>query len=204
MRLKTLLIAGGSASGKSWFTRRLTRSLPDATILSQDSFYHDRPSGSAADRHEFDFDQPYAIDWDAMKKAIASLKEGRSTDIPLYDFSVSARSGSETIDPKGKILIIDGTLVLSQPDLVALADHSVYVRCPQVLRQARRERRDVEERGREIEFVRAQLTNQVFPAHEAHVKPSAKQADLILDAEDILADPDQAVRRVLDLLEPTG
>jgi uridine kinase len=73
-----------------------------------------------------------------------------------------------------------------------------------VLRRARRERRDVEERGRELEFVRKQLDEQVFPAHDEHVRPSAQHADLILDAQDILAHPDIAVKQVLELLQRTG
>lgn len=204
MALKTLLIAGGSASGKSWLAERVARLRPNATHLSQDSFYHDRPSGSAADRHDFDFDQPYAIDWAEMRAALEQLKAGQPTDIPLYDFSVSLRAGSERIAPNGDVLIVDGTLVLSRSKLVEMADACVFVRASEALRRQRREKRDVEERGREIEFVRHQLETQVFPAHDEHVEPSAAHADLVLDAPDIIAKPDQAVRRVLELLDRTG
>jgi uridine kinase len=204
MSLKTLLIAGGSASGKTWLTQRLASEMPDVTLICQDAFYHDRPSGSAEDRHEFDFDQPYAIDWAEMASAVKALRAGQAANIPIYDFSVSLRAGSETLEPTGQTLIVDGTLVMSQPDMVALADACVYVRCPEVLRRARRERRDVEERGRELEFVRKQLDEQVFPAHDEHVRPSAQHADLILDAQDILAHPDIAVKQVLELLQRTG
>lgn len=204
MVLKTLMIAGGSASGKTWLTERLATEMPGVTLVCQDAFYHDRPTGSAADRHEFDFDQPYAIDWAEMATAVTALQTGQAADIPIYDFSVSLRAGSERLEPKGDTLIVDGTLVMSQPDMVALADFCVYVRCPEVLRRARREQRDVKDRGREIEFVRKQLDEQVFPAHEQHVRPSAQYADLILDAQDILAHPDVAVKQVLELLGRTG
>lgn len=172
--------------------------------MSQDAFYHDRPSGSAADRHDFDFDQPYAIDWDEMKAALESLCQGEVTDIPVYDFNVSLRAGSEPLVPEGDVLIVDGTLILSQPKIAALGDVSVFVRAPETLRRARREHRDVEERGRTITFVRQQLAEQVFPAHDQHVEPSAVHADLILDAEDIMRDPEGTVRQVLELLEQTG
>jgi uridine kinase len=202
--MKTLLIAGGSASGKTWLAERIKETLPEATLISQDAFYHDRPSGSAADRHAFDFDQPYAIDWDEMARAIETLRSGQDADIPIYDFSVSLRAGSETVSPKGDILIIDGTLVLTQPPIVALGDACLYVSCPEALRRSRRERRDVEDRGRDIEFVRQQLRDQVFPAHEAHVRPSADHADMVISAMDIVADPDSAVTQVLELLEKSG
>jgi uridine kinase len=202
--MKTLLISGGSASGKTWLARRIGETLSDVTLLSQDAFYHDRPSGSGQDRHEFDFDQPYAIDWAEMARCVRALQQGRTADVPVYDFSVSARRGSQPLTPVGDTLIVDGTLALGQPEIAELADARLYVRCPEVLRRARRERRDVEERGREIEFVRKQLAEQVFPAHEQHVRPSADHADMVLAAQDILADPDAAVNRVLALLENTG
>ena len=201
MSLKTLLIAGGSASGKTWLADRIRGSLPAATLVSQDAFYHDRPSGSAEDRHAFDFDQPYAIDWEEMARAVAHLKSGQPANIPVYDFSVSLRTGSEPLAPQGDTLIMDGTLAMSQPIIRDLAHASVYVRCPEVLRRARRERRDVEDRGRHIDYVRKQLAEQVFPAHEQHVRPSAEHADLVLDAQDILADADGAVQQVLELLD---
>ena len=199
--MKTLLIAGGSASGKSWLTHRVKAALGKATLISQDAFYHDRPSGSADDRHHFAFDQPYAIDWEEMARSLAVLQSGETAKIPVYDFSVSLRNGYEDLTPQGDILIVDGTLVLSQPTIVKMADAALYVRCPEVLRRSRRERRDVEERGRHIDFVRQQLAQQVFPAHNEHVLPSAQHADLVLDAPDIVTDPDQAVTQVLDLLD---
>lgn len=202
--MKTLLIAGGSASGKSWLTHRVKTALGRATLISQDAFYHDRPSGSAEDRHKFDFDQPYAIDWDEMARALAVLQSGETAKIPVYDFSVSLRDGYEELTPEGDILIVDGTLVLSQPSIVTMADAALYVRCPEALRRARRERRDVEERGRHIDFVRKQLAEQVFPAHNDHVLPSAVHADLVLDAPDIVSDPEEAVSRVLELLDKSG
>lgn len=204
MSLKTLLIAGGSASGKSWLADRISTTLPAVTTVCQDAFYHDRPSGSADDRHEFDFDQPYAIDWAEMETAVTALQTGQAADIPIYDFSVSLRAGSERLEPTGDTLIVDGTLVLSQPNMVALADACVYVRCPEELRRARREQRDVMDRGREIEFVRKQLDEQVFPAHDQHVRPSAQHADLVLEAMDIVAHPDAAVKQVLELIARKG
>ncbi|MEM9600611.1 MAG: uridine kinase [Pseudomonadota bacterium] len=202
--MKTLFICGGSASGKTYLARMIQRQIGTATLLSQDAFYCDRPSGSAADRHEFDFDQPGAIDWPAMKVAIGELCDGQTTDIPIYDFNVSLRAGSQPLAADGDVLIVDGTLILSQPDLAAMSDVSVFVRAPEDLRRARREYRDVEERGRTITFVRQQLAEQVFPAHEEHVEPSARHVDLILEAEDIMRDPEGSVRQVLALLGKTG
>lgn len=198
--MKTLFIAGGSASGKTWLAERLAAELSPCTIISQDFFYHDRPSGSAEDRHAFDFDKPEAIHWDEMCDALRSLKTGQPTDVPVYDFTVSLRDGYRTIVPDGNVLIVDGTLALHVSQVRDLSDVSVFVRAPEALRQERREERDVKHRGRKLEDVRHRLRTQVFPAHNEYVAPSRQHADLILEAEDVLQNPDNAIQRVLALL----
>ena len=203
--MKTLFIAGGSASGKSTLARlvrdRIERDGGTATLLIQDSFYRDRPDGSGADdRHHFDFDQPGAIHWAEMSEALAALKAGRAADVPVYDFAVSRRAGMHSLEPVGELLIVDGILVLHEPSVRTHADASVFVRADQDLRRMRRERRDVAERGRDLHDIRRQLRDQVFPAHDRYVEPSAAHADLVLDAEDIMHDPTAAVSAVLGLV----
>ncbi len=203
--MKTLFIAGGSASGKSTLARlvrdRIERDGGTATLLIQDSFYRDRPEGSGAgDRHHFDFDQPGSIHWSEMYAALTELKAGRVADVPVYDFAVSRRAGKHKLEPIGELLIVDGILVMHEPSVRALADASVFVRADQDLRQKRRERRDVAERGRDIDDIRRQLRDQVFPAHDRYVEPSAAHADLVLDAVDIMDDPTAAVSAVLGLV----
>ena len=206
--MKTLFIAGGSASGKSTLARlvrdRIERDGGTATLLIQDSFYRDRPDGSGADdRHHFDFDQPGSIHWSEMCEALRALKAGRNADVPVYDFAVSRRAGMHQLEPVGELLIVDGILVLHEPSVRALADASVFVRADQELRQMRRERRDVSERGRELDDIRRQLRDQVFPAHDQYVEPSATHADLVLEAMDIMDDPTAAVSTVLGLVMKT-
>ena len=202
--MRTLFIAGGSASGKSTLARlvrdRIERDGGTATLLIQDSFYRDRPDGSGAqDRHHFDFDQPDSIHWAEMAAALRTLKTGRAAEVPVYDFAVSRRAGMHRLEPVGELLIVDGILILHEPSLRALADASVFVRADEGLRQLRRERRDVAERGRDIDDIRRQLRDQVFPAHDRYVEPSAAHADLVLDAMDIMDDPTAAVSAVLAL-----
>ena len=202
--MRTLFIAGGSASGKSVLAGLVVAALSHrgraATVLRQDSFYCDRPdSVDGSDRHHFDFDRPEAIDWAGMAGVIEDLRAGRAADVPLYDFTVSKRTGTEALVPRGDVLVVDGTLVLHAPDLRPLADASVYVRAPQPLRRARRLARDVEVRGRDPEDIQRQLDDQVFPAHDRFVRPSAVHADLVLEAEAIMAREAECVARVLSL-----
>lgn len=203
--MKTLFIAGGSASGKSVLAGLVADALAKrgraATVLRQDSFYADRPeSVDGSDRHHFDFDVPAAIDWAAMAEVIETLRGGQAAAVPLYDFTVSKRVGTEPLTPVGDILLVDGTLVLHAPELRLLRDHAVYVRAPQPLRRARRMRRDVDARGRDPDDITRQLDTQVFPAHDRFVRPSAAHADLVLDADAIMTREAECVGRVLALV----
>ena len=203
--MQTVFISGGSASGKSWFAKRLMSALGEqgrkATLLCQDCFYCDRPdSVDGSDRHHFDFDRPEAIDWTGMAEAIQSLKDGKDTPVPVYDFSLSKRSGMETLRPEGRVLIVDGTLVLHASKLRGLADAAIYIRAPEALRQDRRLARDTVERGRDPEDILRQLSTQVFPAHDEFVRPSANYADRIFEAETLLVAPDAAIEDALTLI----
>ena len=202
--MKTLFIAGGSASGKSVLAGLVIDALSArgraATVLRQDSFYCDRPdSVDGSDRHHFDFDQPAAIDWASMAAVLERLRAGHAAQVPLYDFTVSKRVGAEELAPRGDVLVVDGTLVLHARELRALVDASVYVRAPETLRRRRRMARDVEVRGRDPHDITRQLDSQVFPAHDRYVRPSADHANLILDAGDIMAREAECVAAVLAL-----
>ena len=195
--MRTLFIAGGSASGKTWLADRIAARLP-ATRLSQDRFYRDRPdSADGSDRHAFDFDRPEAIDWAGMRDALRTLAAGRDAVVPVYDMTTSKRAGRERKRATGEVLVVDGTLVLHAPELAGLWDAAVFVRADEALRRARRTRRDVEERGRLPADIARQLDGQVFPAHDRFVEPSAAAADLVLEADRLLADPEPEIARVL-------
>lgn len=198
--MKTVFIAGGSASGKTWLAERVAARCNGCTLISQDFFYHDRPSGHADDRHAFDFDRPEAIHWDEMRDALSALQQGQITQIPIYDFTVSLRDGYRRVVPEGDVLLVDGTMILHAPQLRGVADARVYVRCPEALRQQRREERDVKYRGRKLEDVRQRLRTQVFPAHDEFVAPSQEAADLILDAEFVMKNPEAGLERILALI----
>ena len=200
MSLSTLFIAGGSASGKTWLADALAERVA-CTRLSQDRFYHDRPeSADGSDRHAFDFDRPEAIDWSGMEAALRDLRSGRATRVPVYDMGTSKRAGSETLQPHGRLLVVDGTLILHAAAMRGLWDHSVFVDAPETLRRERRLRRDVELRQREPADIVRQLETQVFPAHDGFVQPSAARADLVLDAPSLITAPDVGIADVLGLL----
>lgn len=196
--MKILLIAGGSASGKTTLARRLAEAVPGSAILSQDSFYICQSRRVRDARGHLDFDTPDALDFASMAVALTMLKQGQNATIPVYDFATHSRTGEEVLSAGMQTLIVEGTLVMSQPPIRALAYRSYFVSAREELRRARREARDVAERGRTLEDVRRQLREQVFPAHNAHVEPCAGHASRVLCADTLARDLDRVVGELVD------
>lgn len=99
----------------------------------------------------------------------------------MYDFTVHARSTTETVELKpNNIVIIEGLHVLSDENLRDMLDIKVFVDADPDVRILRRVLRDIEERGRSIQSIHHQYLSTVKPMHEAFIEPSKKYADLII------------------------
>lgn len=178
-------VAGGSGSGKTTFAKRLAEQLgPDlCTIVGQDSYYIDQSHKFDGDGGSVNFDHPDSLEFSLMAKHLKMLKENQSIDVPIYDFPTHKRLAKAIhLDPK-PIVLVDGILILSQPDVVKELDEAVFIDCDENLRYERRLKRDVEERGRTPLGVFKQFHNQVKPMHDQFVEPSKKEATLVVSPE---------------------
>jgi uridine kinase len=115
-----------------------------------------------------------------MVEHIKALKEGRAVDSPVYDFTVHDRSEETRRIEPGRVLLVDGIMVLALAEVRELLDIKIYVDTDADVRILRRIRRDVKERGRSLDSVIAQYVETVKPMHEAYVEPSKRYADLII------------------------
>ena len=184
MRSTVVGVVGGSQAGKTTLVNGLVGSLPDgATVLSFDEYYHDLAHLSPGERAVVNFDHPDSLDDDLLLSHLDGLLAGRPADVPVYDFATHTRTGrSRRVDPR-PVVIVDGILVLAFPAIRERLHLSVFVDAPAEVRLARRLDRDVRERGRTPEGVRAQFAATVAPMHEAHVLPCRDLADLTLDGQ---------------------
>lgn len=175
-------IAGGSGSGKSTFAKRIKEYFNnDVALISCDNYYLRRDDMSFEDRKKVNYDSPQAFEFDLMIEQLKSLKEGKSIDCPIYDFSQHNRSDKVLkIDAKS-IIIVDGILVFSQKQLREAFDLKIYVETDADERILRRVRRDVGERGRDIENIIEQYLSTVKPMHNKYVEPTKKYADIIIN-----------------------
>ncbi|KII89982.1 hypothetical protein PLICRDRAFT_40168 [Plicaturopsis crispa FD-325 SS-3] len=182
-------IAGGSASGKTHVARQIVRalgSIPTVIILSQDSFYKrlSPEQQELAFSSRFDFDHPNALDMPMFASCLSDLKACKQTNIPIYSFAKHQRLDETKYLYGAAIIITEGIMALQDPTLRELYDLKIFVQCDSDLMLARRIRRDVAERGRNVEGVLEQYLRYVKPAFDNFVEPTSRHADIIVPGSD--------------------
>jgi uridine kinase len=177
-------IVGGSGSGKSWLASGLAQTLgPDrAGIICQDSFYKDLSHLTPAQRAQVNFDDPKALDWAAFRKCLTHVASGRVGRIPKYNFATHSRDLGETLLEPRDVVIFEGLWLLHRPALRRFFQLAVFIEADSGLCLERRLQRDVCERGRCSDEVKAWYDERVLPNQRQFVDPQCWHADFILKA----------------------
>jgi len=194
-------IAGASGSGKTTLANELAREL-GGFLFSLDNYYRDLGHMPFEERIRQNFDDPAIIESPLLAAHVAALARGETIERPIYDFATHTRVAgrTETVRP-GAYLLVEGLFALYYPELLPLYQLRIYVDTPDPLCFDRRLKRDTEERGRTPESVRQQYDATVRPASIAYVRPSAANADLIIDGGESL---DWKVEQVLAAMRKRG
>ena len=146
------------------------------------------------------FDIPEALDFDLLRENLMAFKQNKSAALPSYDFTPhQRRTPTEPRNPR-PLIIIEGILLLSQPQLRYIFDHSLYIKCATELRLSRRIERDTTERGRSREDVLRQFHEQVEPAHQTHVSPSQIHADMVIDQAEYVSNITRVVEAIVAMV----
>jgi len=188
-----IAIVGGSCSGKTTLAHYLSDRLnagqnaAQCLMIRQDDYYFDIRTRARGDEIP-NFDVPEAIDFAALRRDLDALRAGKSVHLPNYDFTTHYRKPAVTPAGHHPYIIVEGILLLASPALDGAFDHSVYLRCDEDLRFARRLSRDVAERARTPDFVKQQFYGEVAPAHKRYVSPSARKAGRVIEQEEYCND----------------
>ena len=180
---KIVLIGGGSASGKTYVLKKVLEQIPEDKItrISIDDYYKDFGVLPMEERVKVNYDHPKAFDWKLLNSQIKDLKDGKTIEKPIYDFTIHGRSMmTEIVEPK-ELIIIEGIMALVNKDLRALGDLKVYINASRERRLVRRIERDQRERGRSYESIIEQYFSTVLPMYEEIIAPSQYYADLIIN-----------------------
>lgn len=175
-------IAGGSGSGKSTFAKRLKEQFPDEiALVSCDNYYLARHDMPLEERRLQNYDSPEAFEFDLMIRQIRELKAGKDIACPVYDFAAHDRSEQILQIAAKPVVLIDGILIFVEPHLRNLMDMRIYVETDADERILRRVRRDMVDRGRDLDGIINQYLATVKPMHNAFVEPTKAYADIIIN-----------------------
>ncbi|WP_417366182.1 uridine kinase [Flavobacterium beibuense] len=175
-------IAGGTGSGKTTVVHQIMNELPltEVGIISQDSYYKETSNLSYDERVKINFDHPRSIDFELLTQHLKELKEGKTIEQPIYSFVTHNRTGDTIITHPRKVMIVEGILILSDPKLREMFDIKVYVHADADERLIRRLKRDIAERGRDMEEVLNRYQTTLKPMHEQFIEPTKAYADIII------------------------
>jgi uridine kinase len=175
-------IAGGTGSGKTTVARTIYDRVGRDRIewISHDSYYRNFEGLNPHEKHHINFDHPDSLETELLVRHVDVLCKGSAVEVPIYDFTTHSRT-TETlrVEPR-RVVIVEGILVLAEPELRKRIDIKLYVDTPADIRFMRRLVRDIKTRGRSVESVIEQYMTTVRPMHEEFVEPSKRYADLII------------------------
>ncbi len=175
-------ITGGTGSGKTTVVNQIINELPtdEVCIISQDSYYHKTDNLSYEQRTKINFDHPRAIDFDLLTAHLQLLKNGEIIEQPIYSFVAHNRTKDTVKTHPRKVIIIEGILIFNSKDLRDLCDIKIFVHADADERLIRRARRDIKERGRDIDEVLNRYQNTLKPMHQQFIEPTKNYADIII------------------------
>lgn len=184
---KIILIAGGSASGKTFVINSVTKAINSDNIshISIDDYYKKLDHLTPEERTRVNYDHPKAFDWQLFRSQLRDLKEGKEIDKPIYDYTIHNRSDkTEHIKPT-KVILVEGIVALVDKEIRDLADLKVFINASRERRLVRRIERDQKERGRSFDSIVNQYFETVLPMYEEIIGPTSTYADIIINNDGI-------------------
>ncbi|MFD2914257.1 uridine kinase [Psychroserpens luteus] len=175
-------IAGGTGCGKTTVVNQILNELPEGEvgIISQDSYYMDTSHLSYDQRVKINFDHPRSIDFELLEEHLRELKAGNTIDQPVYSFVKHNRTGDTIHTHPRKVMIVEGILILTHPELRKMFDIKIFVHADSDERLIRRLKRDITERGRDIDEVLSRYQTTLKPMHQQFIEPMKEYADIII------------------------
>lgn len=175
-------IAGGSGSGKTTVVRKIIERLPpdSVSVISQDAYYWDNGHLPPEEKKKINFDHPDSIEWSLLIDHLGRLCRGEKIEMPIYTYVTCARSGDTIpIEPR-QVVIVEGILLFTHPELRDLFSVKVFVDAEADDRLSRIMERDLLERGRNVADVLRHYHAFVKPMHFQFIEPSKRYADIIV------------------------
>jgi len=175
-------IAGGTGCGKTTVVNQILKELPEGEVgvISQDSYYTDTSHLTYEERIKINFDHPRSIDFELLVSHLKELKKNEPIHQPVYSFVKHNRTGDTILTHPRKVMIVEGILILTNPELRDMFDIKIFVHADSDERLIRRLKRDIAERGRSLDEVLSRYQNTLKPMHDQFIEPTKEFADMII------------------------
>ena len=130
-KVKIVLLAGPSSSGKTTTSRKLCMYLKvfglNPKVISMDDYFLERDQTPLDENGKPDFECLEAIDLKLFDKQIASLLKGEEVKIPTFNFILGAKEYKEKMHLEDKdILVIEGIHALNDKILTSIKRENKY------------------------------------------------------------------------------
>ena len=178
-----IAIAGGTASGKTTVVDEIINHFQseDVAVICQDNYYKLQDDIPLEARRKINYDHPNSFDLDLLYEELSKLIEGQTIYCPVYDFKEHNRKKYETKEINStKVIILEGIMALYDSRIRSLSDILIYVESDPDIRFIRRLKRDIHERGRDLDSVIMQYLSTVKPMYDEYIAPTKRYADIII------------------------
>ncbi len=175
-------IAGGTGCGKTTVVNQIINELPigEVGVISQDSYYNDLSHLTLQERRKTNFDHPNSIDFKLLGQHLKELRAGHSIKQPVYSFLECNRTDETIPTHPRKVMIVEGILILTNPEIRKMFDIKIFVHADSDERLIRRLKRDINERGWDLDETIAKYQTVIKPMHVEFIEPSKEYADIII------------------------
>ena len=174
-------ICGASGSGKSTLARELQKRMRGTVaLIPQDAYYVDRPDLPFEERVRRNYDEPAAFDHDLLLNDVKKLAGGYSITRKGYDYTQHRRADTTEVILPADVLIIEGIHTFYDARLRDMMDLKIYMDVDADVCLLRRFRRDINERGRDVNSVADQYLATVRPMYMKYIRGYSEYADLIV------------------------
>lgn len=126
-RVKLVLIAGPSSSGKTTTSKRIAVQLKvlglNPIVIAMDNYFLDREQTPKDSDGNYDFENLHALDLELLNRQLNQLFNGEEIELPKFDFASGSRyyDGQKVRMNENDILIMEGIHALN-PQLTSQTD----------------------------------------------------------------------------------
>jgi uridine kinase len=175
-------ISGASASGKTLLANTIVKELNShhITMMTEDAYYKPLSHLSQQERTKINFDHPDSLDHELLHQHLDDLSQGKTVEVPIYDFATHDRSPKTRTIENPKIIILEGILIFVPPTLRDKMNIRIFMDTPLDICLIRRLKRDIAERNRTMKSVLEQYEETVRPMYFQFIEPAKRYADIIV------------------------